>query len=160
MLEADGSTISHTAQNAGCIIDRAKMQADMANECKSLGAELRLNSQVADVGPLDQSMRTVRFVDGSVLQARVVIDASGPVAGLGKHDKLAWKPADLEPAFFVVRRTRASIPIRSIFFLEETLRPAVTAGLSLAKRIRPTSASFLETDTARKLTYGRSLTRS
>lgn len=114
---------SHTAQNAGCIIDRAKMQADMANECKSLGAELRLNSQVADVGPLDQSMRTVRFVDGSVLQARVVIDASGPVAGLGKHDKLAWKPADLEPAFFVVAEN-AGIDSDSIhIFLGRDIAP-------------------------------------
>jgi geranylgeranyl reductase family protein len=99
---ADGSTITHTASNAGCIINRPRMQADLAEQCRALGAELRLDARVSEIRPEKESLREVCFAGGAVIRGRVVIDASGPVAGFGKKEKIAWKPPDLEPAYFAV----------------------------------------------------------
>jgi flavin-dependent dehydrogenase len=99
---ADGSAISHTARNAGCIIDRARMQSDMASRCAALGAVVRLGVRVIGIEPVAGSTREVRFADGTCAQAAVVVDASGPIAGLGKKDKIVCKPPDLEPACFVI----------------------------------------------------------
>ncbi len=99
---ADGSKISHTVSDGGCIINRSLMQADLAAQCRALGAEVRLDTRVTSVGPDHQSVREVRFANGSSATARVVIDASGPVGGLGRTEKISWKPDDLEPAYFVI----------------------------------------------------------
>jgi len=94
---ADGSVLTHTARNAGCIIDRAKMQADMAAGCASLGAEIKLDTRVQSVGRVINGLREVRFVEGASVAARVVIDASGPVAGFGKGEKLFASPPTSNP---------------------------------------------------------------
>jgi digeranylgeranylglycerophospholipid reductase len=99
---ADGSIITHFAKDAGCIINRPRMQKDMTGQCRELGAQLRLNTRVTDVAPEKESLREVCFADGAIVRGRVVIDASGPVAGFGKKEKISWKPLDLEPAYFVV----------------------------------------------------------
>ncbi|HMD67880.1 MAG TPA: NAD(P)/FAD-dependent oxidoreductase [Chitinivibrionales bacterium] len=102
LCSADGSSVTHFAKEAGSIINRSLMQRDMAGQCKALGAEMRLNADVAGIAPESNSLRDVRFTDGTVLSSRTVIDASGPIAGFGKNEKIAWKPPDLEPAYFVV----------------------------------------------------------
>jgi digeranylgeranylglycerophospholipid reductase len=99
---ADDSRVSHFAKEAGCIINRSLMQRDLAGQCKTLGAEVRLNARVTGIGPEKDSLREVRFADGKTASARVVIDGSGPIAGFGKNEKLCAKPPDLEPAYFVV----------------------------------------------------------
>jgi geranylgeranyl reductase family protein len=99
---ADGSSVTHFAKEAGCIINRQRMQGDMAGQCKALGAEMRLNACVAGIAPEARSLREVRFADGTVVSCRTVIDASGPIAGFGKNEKIAWKSPDLEPAYFVI----------------------------------------------------------
>ncbi len=98
----NGSKIEHTAQDAGCIINRPRMQADMAGQCRALGAEVRLGERVTEIAPEKESQRQVCFANGQSVLGRVVIDASGPVAGFGKKEKIAWKPPDLEPAYFVI----------------------------------------------------------
>ena len=99
---ANDTRVSHFAKEAGCIINRALMQRDLAARCAALGAEIRLNARVAGVGPEKDSLREVRFADANAARARVVIDGSGPIAGFGKNEKLHSKPPDLEPAYFVI----------------------------------------------------------
>jgi geranylgeranyl reductase family protein len=120
---ADGSVLTHTARNAGCIIDRAKMQADMAAGCASLGAEIKLDTRVQSVGRVINGLREVRFVEGASVAARVVIDASGPVAGFGKGEKVVCKPADLEPAYFVIADTTAIASDEIHIYLGSAIAP-------------------------------------
>jgi digeranylgeranylglycerophospholipid reductase len=98
----DGSKIAHTAKDAGCIINRPAMQKDMAKQCELLGAEIRLNVRISEIKPEKESVRDVCFADGSIVRGRVIIDASGPVAGFGKKEKVSWKSLDLEPAYFAI----------------------------------------------------------
>jgi digeranylgeranylglycerophospholipid reductase len=99
---ADGSSVTHFAKEAGCIINRQRMQADMAAQCRALGAEIRLNTRVAGIAPEARSLREVRFTNGTAVSGRTVIDASGPIAGFGKNEKITWKPPDLDPAYFAI----------------------------------------------------------
>ena len=98
----DRTSIAYFEKNKGCIINRALMQADIARECAALGAEVRCNCKVADVGEERDGLRTVRFFDGQEARCKAVIDASGPISGFGKREKMHWKPLDLEPAYFAV----------------------------------------------------------
>ncbi len=98
----NGSKISHTAKDAGCIVNRPRMQSDMAAQCRALGAEVRLGDRVTDIAPEKESLREVCFANGASVRGCVVIDASGPVAGFGKKERISWKPPDLEPAYFVI----------------------------------------------------------
>jgi digeranylgeranylglycerophospholipid reductase len=98
----DGTEITYTEKDKGCIINRARMQRDLAQECVGLGATVRLNCRVADIRPEKDAMREVLLSDGSIVRGRVVIDASGPVSTFGRNDKISWKPKDLEPAYFAV----------------------------------------------------------
>jgi digeranylgeranylglycerophospholipid reductase len=98
----DRTEITYTEKNKGCIINRSNMQRDVANECADLGATVRLNCRVTDIGEEQDSLREVRLSDGAVVRAHVVIDASGPFSGFGRKDRIAWKPKDLEPAYFAV----------------------------------------------------------
>jgi digeranylgeranylglycerophospholipid reductase len=98
----DRTMITYFDKDKGCIINRANMQRDMADACKSMGASLRLNCRVMDVSEEKDAYREVRLSDGSIVRGRVIIDASGPISGFGKKEKISWKPTDLEPAFFAV----------------------------------------------------------
>lgn len=120
---ANGSAISHTARNAGCIIDRARIQSDMASDCASLGAEIKLDARVRSIGRVINGLREVRFADGASAVARAVVDASGPVAGLGKGEDLVCKPADLEPAYFVIADTTAIASDEIHIYLGSAIAP-------------------------------------
>jgi digeranylgeranylglycerophospholipid reductase len=98
----DNTAITYTDKNGGYIIDRAALQRDCANELMNKGVTCTLNRRVVRISRHeDDSPRAVELNDGTVVYGRVVIDASGPLACLGKDEGLAWKPMDLEPAYFV-----------------------------------------------------------
>jgi digeranylgeranylglycerophospholipid reductase len=106
----DGTAISYFDKNKGYIINRATMQRDMAQECAKLGAHVNLDSRVVSIEKEMGGYREVRFADGLSAKGKVVIDASGPVSGLGRQDKIAWKPSDLESAYFAVVK---NVPIKN-----------------------------------------------
>jgi flavin-dependent dehydrogenase len=98
----DGASITYTDKNKGFIINRALMQRDMANRCEELGADVVSSMAVKGISTLMGAARTVYFQNGASISARVIVDASGAIAGLGKHEKIPWKPEDLEPSCFAV----------------------------------------------------------
>jgi digeranylgeranylglycerophospholipid reductase len=99
----DNTVVTYTDRNGGYIIDRAAMQRDCARELTDQGVTCAFDREVVRISgkAAGSSSRAVEFHDGSAVYGRVVIDASGPVACLGKNEQLAWKPMDLEPAYFV-----------------------------------------------------------
>ena len=100
----DGSRVVYTdSVKRGYIIDRAKMQRDLADKLRKRGVEIALGVRAAGVSRVGgDGRRTVTFDKGEPVSARVVIDASGPVSLLGKGEDICWKPYDLEPAYFAV----------------------------------------------------------
>jgi digeranylgeranylglycerophospholipid reductase len=78
------------------------MQREMADSCRELGVDIVCSMPVKGISPLLGTHRTVYFENGTSVSATIIIDASGAIAGLGKLEKLAWKPADLEPSYCVV----------------------------------------------------------
>lgn len=97
-----GNTITYIDKDKGCIINRPRMQSDMASQCVERGAIPWYDCRVTDIGPDDGAARTVRFENGACVLARIVIDASGPVSSFGKKEKILCKPPDLEPAYFAI----------------------------------------------------------
>jgi digeranylgeranylglycerophospholipid reductase len=98
----DGTAITFTDTNKGYILDRSKMQHDIADRCTEHGAHVRLNTAVKAISPVDGGFRSVFLSDGRTAKARVVIDASGPTSGFGKEEPIVWKAVDLEPAYFAI----------------------------------------------------------
>ncbi|MBN1130481.1 MAG: NAD(P)/FAD-dependent oxidoreductase [Chitinispirillaceae bacterium] len=98
----DGSTITYTDATKGYIINRALMQRDLASDLEKKGVDCCYNVRVNAIGPADGAARTLILDNGRTLRGRVIIDASGPVTGLARHERIAWKPADLEPAYFIL----------------------------------------------------------
>jgi len=99
----NGACVSYTDANKGFIIDRARMQGDLAEKLRKRGVGITLGVKVLDVSREDKTgRRVVSLSGGESVSARVVIDASGPVALLGRGERICWKPYDLEPAYFVV----------------------------------------------------------
>jgi digeranylgeranylglycerophospholipid reductase len=103
-----GSSIIYTDKNKGYVINRALMQKDMTQRCRELGADVAIDCAVKGISTSMGSRRNVYFQNGSSISAGVVIDASGPIAGLGKLDKIPWKPLDLEPSCFAVVKVKNS----------------------------------------------------
>jgi geranylgeranyl reductase family protein len=101
----DNSTISYTDKNGGYIIDRAAMQADLGRELAAKGVETLFNRRVTHLALPQDGFREVVLDDNTVVRGRVVVDASGPIAGLARDDKIARKPGDLEPAYFIHARS-------------------------------------------------------
>ncbi len=97
-----GTSITYFDKNKGCIINRALMQRDLARQCEVRGASVRLNCRALDISVDRGEYREVYFSDGSLRRGKVVIDASGPISGFGKKEKIDWKPLDLEAAYFAV----------------------------------------------------------
>jgi geranylgeranyl reductase family protein len=99
----DGGCVSYTDANKGFIIDRARMQADLAEKLRRRGVGITLGARAVSVSPVDKSgRRAVSLAGGGSISARVVIDASGPVSMLGRGENICWRPYDLEPAYFAV----------------------------------------------------------
>jgi len=99
----DGTPVTYTDANKGFIIDRAKMQRDLASKLAKRGVEMSLGVKAESVSPVGgDGRRVVTLSGGESVSARVVIDASGPVSLLGRGEPICWKPYDLEPAYFAV----------------------------------------------------------
>ncbi len=94
--------IHYTDKNKGYIIDRARMQKDLAQRCRDSGTQCHFGLQVKSVGSLENGHRQVTFSSGETIRTRVLIDASGPLSRLGRHETIPWKSNDLEPAYFAV----------------------------------------------------------
>jgi digeranylgeranylglycerophospholipid reductase len=99
----NGARVSYTDANKGFIIDRARMQGDLAEKLRKRGVGITLGVKAVDVSRIDKGGRRVVSLDkGEPISARVVIDASGPISLLGRGENICWRPYDLEPAYFVV----------------------------------------------------------
>ena len=97
----DNTEITYTDNDKGFIIDRGRMQRDMARQCGEKGAELALDCAIVAVSaPGKNGMRTVTARGGASVGCRVVVDASGPLSFIGRNEGIAWKAPDLEPAYF------------------------------------------------------------
>ncbi len=96
----DGTVITYKDKYGGYIINRALMQKDMAAQLESSGIQCLFNRKVSTIQPPVRGIRTVVFENGQKCKTRVIIDASGPVCGFGKEEKINSKPADLEPSYF------------------------------------------------------------
>jgi geranylgeranyl reductase family protein len=97
-----GIAVTYTDKNGGYIIDRAAMQRDIAQDLMARGVACRFDRCVTRLSGMKNFRRTVEFADGSAVLGRVIIDAAGPIAGLGAEEAVQRKPADLEPAYFVL----------------------------------------------------------
>jgi len=86
------------------------MQRDCVRDLMNNGVTCVFNRRAAGISAMERTGRIVEFDDGSSVCGRVVIDASGPIACLGKNDGLAWKPVDLEPAYFVLAEAAEGFP--------------------------------------------------
>jgi geranylgeranyl reductase family protein len=99
----NGTSVTYADANKGFIIDRAKMQYDLAEKLKKRGVEMTLGVKAVRVDPAgNDGARKIVLNNGESITARVVVDASGPVSLLGKGEPICWKPYDLEPAYFAV----------------------------------------------------------
>jgi len=96
----NGNCITYFDKEKGCIINRAKMQGDMAKSCISMGAFTDFNDRVMEITPVENGLRCVHFQSGKTAFTKIVIDASGPLSNFGKTESLQCKPQDLEPAYF------------------------------------------------------------
>jgi len=97
----DNTIINYADKNGGYIINRALMQHDLAEENAKNGHDCLFNARVTSVSKPDNGIRTVLFKNGTTVNARVVIDASGPNCRFGRDENIIGKPQDLEPAIFV-----------------------------------------------------------
>jgi digeranylgeranylglycerophospholipid reductase len=98
----DNTTVTYTDETGGYIIDRAALQRDCTRELMNNGVTCLFNRRVNRlIRQEDSFSRAVEFDDGVRITGRVIIDASGPVSCFGRDEPLGWKPADLEPAYFV-----------------------------------------------------------
>jgi digeranylgeranylglycerophospholipid reductase len=97
-----GATITYEDRYTGYIIDRGGMQHDLAEQCVAQGFDCLLQRRVRTVGEEHEGCREVQVEGGPVVRTRVVIDAAGASSPLGKHEAVAWKAYDAEPAYFVV----------------------------------------------------------
>lgn len=96
----NGNIISYKDDNGGYIINRALMQKDISEQLTQSGTHCAFNKRVVRVSPPENGIRTVFLQNGRKIGAQVIIDASGPVSGFGKEEKINCKPGDLEPSYF------------------------------------------------------------
>ena len=88
----------------GAVIDRARMQSDLAHEAARGGALCHFRCRAVEMSPLVNGTRTVQC-EGEfqgTLHARCVIDASGPGSSLGREEGLTPPNTDVEPAVFAL----------------------------------------------------------
>lgn len=103
-LATPGASFVWQSPGDGAIIDRARMQADFAHEIARLGGLCHFRCRAVEVSKLAQGVRTVRC-EGEfqgTLQARCVVDASGPGSAFGEEEGLAASKSDVEPAVFAL----------------------------------------------------------
>jgi geranylgeranyl reductase family protein len=95
----DNKTIRYVDKNKGYIIDRARMQKDMAEDCSKNGISFLYGVRVNAVTLPDSENRRSLLINGkNSINASVVIDCSGPLSTIGKEEKIISRPPDLEVA--------------------------------------------------------------
>jgi flavin-dependent dehydrogenase len=97
-----GTVITYEDRAKGYILNRNTMQRDIAEQCARDGADCLFDTRITEVSAPAGTRRTVVFDTGKKVAARVVIDAGGPRSPFGKEEGIAWKPFDLEPAYFAL----------------------------------------------------------
>jgi len=95
-----GASINYIDKNGGYIIDRSRMQSDIAHELVSRGMQCRFDQKVTSITPEKAGIREVSTAQESFL-GRVIIDASGPITRFGTTEPVQVRHDDLEPAYFV-----------------------------------------------------------
>jgi digeranylgeranylglycerophospholipid reductase len=103
-VSPDGTKVTFDSPGSGYLIDRARMHKRLAEWAHSKGVQCHFRSRVTSVSPYVDGYRQVSL-DGEnspALQARVVIDASGPGAGFGKGEPIVQGDMDVEPAVFAL----------------------------------------------------------
>lgn len=132
-----GGTIKYSDSQKGYIIDRARMQKDLAKRAEDNGIDCRFGLSVTRVGAPEKGFRPLKFASGPATSARVVIDASGPLSRIGAQEKLPWKSKDLEPSYFAV--------VKNLHFATDTIH------IYMAKNLAPGGYAWVfprEHDTA------------
>jgi digeranylgeranylglycerophospholipid reductase len=94
--------VNYSDKNGGYILDRARMQRDLAAGCVAGGMDCVLDHGVSAVSLMENGVRVLRLQGGTEIAARVVIDASGASSPLGKREGITWKAYDAEPAYFAI----------------------------------------------------------
>lgn len=92
-------------KNAGWIVDRSGFHAALAARCRELGVLCHFRARVRSVGPVEaDGYRQVHAgEDGAVhVNARRIIDASGPGSSIGRDEGMASGKDDLETAAFAL----------------------------------------------------------
>jgi digeranylgeranylglycerophospholipid reductase len=126
----DGTSVAYTDQNKGYIIDRALMQRDLAKRLKeNFGIDSAFNNKVQHIAPPEFGKRKVCFENGSYISAQLIIDASGPVSCFGKNENIAWKPYDLEPAYFALVKNVSFSPEAVHLYVGQRIAPGGYAWL-------------------------------
>lgn len=97
-----GAQVAFTDADKGFIIDRGRMQKDLAQRAADRGVHLLTETAVQSVEAREGGRRVVVLADGRSVSAGVVIDASGASSPLGRGEGITWKAYDSEPAYFVI----------------------------------------------------------
>ncbi len=97
-----GTEISFTKKGSGLILNRAKMQRDLAEKCGQMGVHCHFNTRVKSISNFRDNHRVIRFdgVSAGEVRAKVVIDASGPGCRFAREEPIIQGNFDLEPAIF------------------------------------------------------------
>lgn len=119
----NNTAVTYTDKFGGYIIDRTKMQHDLAETLQKNGITCLFSKRVRDILPCSNNSRDILFDDNSTVNAKIVIDASGPVGGFGKNEKIACKPLDLEPAYFALVENISIAPDTIHIYLGKNFAP-------------------------------------
>lgn len=95
-----GESVHYLDANGGYIIDRARMQCDIAEEIAAKGIKCQFHQKVTSVSQEKEGVRTVTTQTGEMFTGRIIIDASGPITRFGNNEAIQVQHMDLEPAYF------------------------------------------------------------
>ena len=100
----NGKKIKFEDKGSGLLIDRALMHKNLAEQCEKNGVDCNFRTRVNRVGAFENGIRLLNYdgEDKGTIEAKVVIDASGPGAGFGKGENIFQGDFDLEPAIFAL----------------------------------------------------------
>ena len=100
----DRTEVKFIKKASGIIINRALMHKDLANECIRGGAQCNFKTKIRTISAYENGYRTVSYTGETTgkLQAKVVIDCSGPGSRFGKTEAVTQGNYDLEPAIFTL----------------------------------------------------------
>ncbi|MBF0429760.1 MAG: NAD(P)/FAD-dependent oxidoreductase [Fibrobacteria bacterium] len=102
-VSPDGQKIEYRQPGSGIIINRALMHKDLAQACVKQGVHCNFDTKVLEIQGNENGRRTIRLQHPHrpLINARVVIDASGPGSGFANNEHMVRGNFDLEPAVFV-----------------------------------------------------------